>query len=552
MKKRLLISLAMAFVLVAAIVVNGAAAKNSNEVIIALNQEPDSLNWLISDMSATSQVTYAITKDLIVTDDKWFERPDMLTQIPTVENGLWKVLPDGKMEITFKLKKGIKWSDGKEVTAEDFKFTWETEHNKDLSMPSTEAAERIKDMKILDKYTFVAYYNEKYHLAYTGLDYQVLPKHICAPILKESAKAFMESDFRSKPVGNGPYMVKEWVPGSHILLVPNPNYNLGPKAKIARIIYKFIPNNNTMMANMLAGSIDLVLPLGTSYDWGDNLEQMIKQQNKTDVKVVYTPALVWEHIDLNLDDPLFKDKRVRQALLYSIDRQAIVNALFKGKQQVADSYLPPKHYGYNAKVAKYAFDPKKAADLFAAAGWKKGSDGILTNDKGQKYIVTINTTAGNATREKVEQIIKAQWKETGVELKIENQPAAVLFGETTTYRKFQMALYAWVNGPTSTPTSLWHSKRVPTEENGWSGQNYPGWRNAKADALCDKVEEELNKPQRIKLMQEHQAMWADEIPSIPLYFRVDVSAQNTALKGYLPTGSTIGGTWNVNKWSWVK
>lgn len=553
MKKRLAITLTMVLVLALALIANGFAARNLKEIIIGMAQEPDTLNNMLSDMSATSQAVGGLTDDLLERDANWKLFPQMATKIPTIENGLWKVLPGEKMQVTWQLKKGLRWRDGKEITAEDFKFTWEVIMNDDLGVPSREVSELIEKFEIKDKYTFVLHFKQLYHLANLGLDYNPIPKHIFEPIVKSGAKAFAEADFTKVAFENGPYMVKEWVRGSHLVTVANPKYAGSEKAKVPTVIFRFISNTNTLMANLLAGAVDMLNPVGLTLDQGLALDKMIRDQKRaTDYTVQFTTALTWEHIDFNLDNPWLKDKRVRQALVHGIDRQAMVDALFEGKQFVSHSYLPPKHYGYNPNVKQYEYNPTKAVELLAAAGWKKGSDGIMENAKGEKMILTIHTTAGNAVREKVEMIIKDQWKKIGVELKIENVPSTVLFGDISPMRNFEhMTMYAWTSPPTTNPYGLWDSSQIPTAENSYAGQNRPGWRNAKSDELCRAILKELDEKKRIALFHEHQVLWAEELPAIPLYFRVDVSATHKSLKNVMPTGNTTPITWNVQNWSWA-
>ncbi|HCT37284.1 MAG TPA: hypothetical protein DF292_09685, partial [Firmicutes bacterium] len=291
MTKRLAITLTMVLVLALALVANGFAARNPREIIIGMAQEPDTLNNMLSDMSATSQAVGGLTDDLLERDGNWKLFPQMATQIPTIENGLWKVLPGDKMQVTWQLKKGLRWRDGREITAEDFEFTWKVIMNDDLGVPSREVSEMIEKFEIKDKYTFVLHFKQLYHLANLGLDYNPIPKHIFEPIVKSGAKAFAEADFTKVVFENGPYMVKEWVRGSHLVTVANPRYNGTEKAKVQTVIFRFIPNTNTLMANLLAGAVDMLTPVGLTLDQGLALDKMIRDQKRgTDYGVQFTTA----------------------------------------------------------------------------------------------------------------------------------------------------------------------------------------------------------------------------------------------------------------------
>ncbi len=536
-----IVVLSLVVLLAAGSMVFGAMQKD--QIVISQQQEPDTLNWLISDMSATMMVRNALTRDLIEYDEDWNLRPSIAEEVPSLENGLMKLLPGNKLQVTYKMRKGLKWSDGQPVTADDVLFTYKALMTDGIQTPTRDYAMKIESITAPDKYTVVAIYKEPFVQADMGLDSYILPKHVLEPELAKGPKAFMESDFNRKPVGNGPYVVKEWVPGSHMILEPNPYFT--PKPKLQRVIFKFISDTNTLMANMVTGAVDAITPVGLLFDQGVDLQKRAK-----DVQVDFTPALVWEHIDFNLDDPILKDKRVRQALTYAIDREAIVQALFEGKQKVAHSWAPPKHYAYNPKVKVYNYDEAKAKALLAEAGWKPGPDGILVNSKGDRLSLTIGTTAGQKVREQVEQIIQGYYKKIGVELKIKNETAKVFFGETTPQRKFQMAMYAWVNEPVSVGESLWTAKNIPTKENGWLGQNRAGWNNSENERLYKEITMTLDKKKRIALLHRQQEIWAEELPAIPLYYRVDISAVKKGLQNWSPTGTSYPLTWNIEKWAW--
>ncbi len=259
--------------------------------------------------------------------------------------------------------------------------------------------------------------------------------------------------------------------------------------------------------------------------------------------------MVWEHIDFNLDCEFFKDKRVRQAMLYAIDRNEIVNQLFEGKQKVAHSWLPPKHYGYNPNLKKYNYSPEIAKQLLESAGWKMGKDNVLVNNNGKKFEIVLMSTAGNKVREQVEQILQSYWEKIGIKVEIKNEPAKVFFGETTKKRKFpHLAMYAWIMSPVSDGESLWTIENIPSKENNWQGQNTPGWRNKEANEIDHQIPQTLNEEERIKLFHKQQEIWIDELPSIPLYFRVEVTAIKKVLKNWLPTGMTTPPTWNCEHW----
>ena len=177
--------------------------------------------------------------------------------------------------------------------------------------------------------------------------------------------------------------------------------------------------------------------------------------------MIFKPGLVFEHIDLNLDRPALADRRVRQALLLGLDREAISRSLFGGRQPVADSFVNPLDAGYTADMPRYRHDPAEAAKLLEEAGWRRKAAASAATPRASRCPLELMTTAGNRTRELVEQVLQSQWRKIGVEIRIKNEPARVLFGETMPHRRFDLAMYAWISAPENVPRSTLHSERDP-------------------------------------------------------------------------------------------
>ena len=533
----------------------GQAAGPKDEVVIGISQEPDIVvPGLGGNLAVSSEVIQALFVPGAFFSDEFKLVPIQAKEIPTLKNGLWKLLPGGKMQLTWHLKPS-KWADGTPVTAEDYVFTHRVIMNDKVPIIERTFEKHVENIYAPSSGTLVVTYKD--HYAYANGDiiqWGPWPRHLLEKAYRDNPGGLDKLPFGNDPkatIGNGPYRLVSWQKGSSIVAEANPYYTL-EKPRIKRIVWRVITDTNTLGANMLSGAIDAISPIGITFTQGVQLEQQIAQRRIAE-KVIFTPGLVWEHIDLNLDKPRFKDKRVRQALLYALDRQAMVDALFQGKQPVAGSYLPPKHYGFDASVPKYAYNPDRAKQLFAEAGWTPGPDGILKNAQGERYTVTIGTTAGNRVREDVEQILQSQWRKVGVDLKISNQPARVFFGETTRHREFEMAMYAWVQNPHSDCEDLFTVDNIPSAHNAYNGQNFPGFNNPEMDKLCHAIPTELDEAKRVPMLKRTQAILADELPVLPLYFRVDVSSIKNGFQNWKPTGVGHNGqvTWNAPQWGWA-
>jgi len=236
-------------------------------------------------------------------------------------------------------------------------------------------------------------------------------------------------------------------------------------------------------------------------------------------------------------------------LLYAIDRQSLSRQLFGGHQPVADTNVNPLDWVHTDDIPKYPFDPKQAARLLDDAGWTQRRAGVRHNAKGEPLRLEIMTTAGNRSRELVEQVLQSQWKAAGIDVRIKNEPARVFFGRTVTERRFTgLAMFAWYSAPESVPRTTLHSSHIPTAENNYAGQNYTGFKNAEVDAILEAIEVELDRDKRLVLWHRLQTIYATELPVLPLYFRADPYVLPKWLKGVTPTGHQFPSPFWVEDW----
>jgi peptide/nickel transport system substrate-binding protein len=332
--------------------------------------------------------------------------------------------------------------------------------------------------------------------------------------------------------------------GSHIMLERNPQWT-GPPPAFRRITVRAIENTAALQENLLAGTIDMIAgELGLPLD-----EALLFEKRHGDAfNIVYKPGLVFEHVDANLDDAILSDRRVRQALLLGLDREAISRQLFAGKQPVAESFVSPLDAGFSDDVPHYPFDPLRAAALLEDAGWHAQGAGPRRDASGRPLSLELMTTAGNRSRELVEQVLQSQWRKIGVDIRLKNEPARVLFGETLLHRRFQLAMYAWISSPENVPRSIFRSDEIPSAANGFKGQNLSGFHNPDMDRLIDALEVELDPQKRRALWAEAERLYATELPSLPLYFRSEAYILPKWLAGFRPTGNQYPTTLWVTDW----
>jgi peptide/nickel transport system substrate-binding protein len=290
--------------------------------------------------------------------------------------------------------------------------------------------------------------------------------------------------------------------------------------------------------------------LGMSFDQAIAFEKRQNSDPALKSKYVshFVDGMVYEHIDVNLRNPILQDVKVRKALLYGADRDKLVQALFEGRQRKAISNVHPKDIYYTEDVVQYPYDAAKAGQLLDEAGWKMGPGGIRQKD-GKKLSLSLMTTAQNKVRELVEVFLQQEWKKIGIEVVINNEPARVFFGETVRKGAYPaLAMFAWTSSPDNPPRSTLYSAEIPTEKNGYSGQNSGGWSNAKVDKLLEDIFKEFDPAKRKTMMNEIQKAYTDEVPVLPLYVRAEVAVTPANLKGYRITGHQFYSTLSVDQW----
>lgn len=523
--------------------------KNESHLRIGITQEFENLNPLVSSMLATSYIYGFVGRSLVTIDPHGNYQSQLAVNIPTLENKQAQFVgqgPNRKIHAQWELKPNASWGDGKPVTCHDIKFSWNAAKSDSVSIPERQTYTNVEDILIdatnPKKCTFIQAAKWDFNRLAT---FRIVPEHLEKSIFQKFGKQKEGYDrntlYATKPTHpglyNGPYVISEIKLGSHVSMTLNPHF-YGKKPSISKITIKLIPNTGTLEANLRSQTIDMISVLGMSFDQALMFEKEVKKE-KLPYSVNFKPSLVYEHINLNLNNEIFKDPQVRKALVYGINREDLTKALFEGKQIPALHNIAPSDPWYTndpGKIVTYPFSRRKAKKMLDEAGWKEGPDGIRVKN-GKRLEFLIMTTAGNKARELVLVYLKDQWKQIGVDAQIKTEQARTFFGETV--RKGQylgMAMYAWVSSPENSPRSVLHSESIPTKQNGFSGQNSMHYKNAQVDQLLEQLDLEFDSSKRLLLIHQVLKYYTDEIPVIPLYYRSDTSVTPHKLKGYQLSG----------------
>ncbi len=523
------------------------------KLVIGITQFPSTFHPNIDAMAAKSYIHAMVARPFTTYDKDWNLVCMLCTELPTIENGLAKpeLTADGKqgIAVTYTIQAKATWGDGVAVTTKDAVFTWKVGRHQKSGVGNIELYRSIYKIDTLSDKSFTLHF-DKLTFDYNGInDFNLLPAHLEEKKFSEPGayknRTAYDTDALNKGLFFGPYLMTEMATGSHVVLEPNPTW-YGRPPKFKQIVVRAIGNTAALEANLLSGGIDMIAgELGLTIDQAISFEKRHKQK----YDILYKPGLVYEHIDLNLENPFLQDLRVRKALVHAIDRQTISERLFGGRQPVAHTSVNPLDWVFADDVPKYGYDPKQAATLLDAAGWRMGDTGFRINGQGQKLGFELMTTAGNRTRELVQQILQSQWKAVGIDVRIKNEPARVFFGQTMTERRYTgMGMYAWMSSPENIPRTTLHSNHIPTKSNNFSGQNYTSYKNPAMDELLERIETELDKSKRLVLWRQLQHIYARDLPVIPLYFRANAFILPKWLSGVEPTGHQYSTTLWVENW----
>ena len=526
-----------------------------DQLTIGISQFPSNFHPMIDSTLARTYILGFGQRPVTVYDPDWALTCLLCEELPTLENGLATLeeREGGEMglAVTYTLPEGAVWGDGTPMTTADVLFTWAVGKHPDSGIANFEFFQNdILDITAIDDRRFTLHL-DKVTCEFASISgFYLLPSHLEQPVFEADPAAYAERTLYDTDTTNpglyyGPYRITRVDQGSAVVLERNENW-WGEQPAFDSIVIRTIGNTAALSANLLSGGIDMIAgELGMALDEAIAFEPRAASR----FNFLYRPGLIYEHIDLNLDNPVLADKRVRQALLFALDREQINDRLFDGRQPVAKTNVNPLDAVFNAEVAEYPFDAERAASLLNEAGWTPGPDGIRRNAEGEALRLTFQTTAGNVTRELVQQVLQQQWRAVGIDTVIDNQPARVFFGETVRKRQFpHLAMFAWISSPRSIPRTTLHSEMIPTQENNWAGQNNTGFRNAEVDDLLEALEDTCEPDANQALWDRLQEIYAEELPALPLYFRAEAFVLPKWLTGLRPTGHQFPSSFWVEEW----
>ncbi|HEX2185817.1 MAG TPA: ABC transporter substrate-binding protein, partial [Chloroflexota bacterium] len=402
----------------------------------------------------------------------------------------YEVSPDGKTW-TFNLRQGVRWHDGQPFTSADVKynFDWVRDPaNAAIGQPLFQEVERVEAPD--DATVVVTLKQPNAPFAALTATRWLVPKHVHEKI--------GEKAYKQQPVGTGPYKLKEFKPAEYTLLEANEDYWLGrPRIDFWR--QDIVPEVAVRAVALQTGKAD-------SATWPLTPEDNLKLMEDRTFRHYRAPSLAVNHFPVNNTRPILADKRVRQAMLYAMDRDALVQDLMKGLAVKATANISPGLEAYyEPNVKQYPRDLEQARTLLREAGWTPGPDGILVNSQGERFQVTCIVYVGDTLRRSEAEIVQRHFREVGIEMELrETEPTTAL--HMARQGDFELQLFNWTYGGLNGDPDASLSLRSTALN------NFSHWQNAQADRLLDQGAAELDPEKRRPYYSELQKLVAEEVP----------------------------------------
>jgi peptide/nickel transport system substrate-binding protein len=498
------------------------------------------------------ELEWLVTSGLTVPDDRGTLQGQLAEAAPSAENGLWKVLPDGRMETTWVIRQGARWHDGTPFTAQDLVFTANVVRDPDLAAMFRDSAwERIESVESRDARTIVVTWNSPYIDADRMFSNELappLPRHLLEASYTENKDGLIHLPYwLSEFVGSGPFFLRTWVQGSHVVLNAFPDYVLG-KPKLDQVEVRFIMDSNAVVSNLLAGAVELTLGYGLS------LEQALELRRLwTDGRIEIAPN-GWIPIHpqlLNSRPPVVADVRFRRALLHALDRQEMVETLQAGQVTVAHVFLNPVEPEYKAvesAIVKYDFDINRARRGLEELGYVRGADGTYVDGAGQRLALDIAATEGLEIQVKAMFAVSDAWQRLGIEMRplVKSSQTNVDREENANFPGFRVSRQ---------PNAIAEMTRyliasAPVAANRFTGQNFARYMNQEYNDLIERYFLTIPKGERMDILRQIVRHQSESLHQMGLFYNVQSVAIGKRVQGVTNSGvSGFNQTWNAHLWS---
>ncbi len=469
---------------------------------------PNAINPIFSQYNDVDRdIAALVFNGLTRADENGVLKPDLATH--------WVASPDGLI-YTFTLRTDVRWHDDAAFSADDVLFTLHAiQDPASKAPPDLSAFWRTVAITTVDSATIRFQLTQPYapFLDYTTIG--ILPAHLLRDV---TPAELFQNPFNRRPIGTGPFMIAEMTL-DHATLDVNPRF-YGTRPYLSRILFKFYSDYESVFAAYTRDEVEGIARILPAY------LPKARMLNRLTLYNVRTAG--YSLIYLNLSKVPFQDKSVRQALLYAIDRQHLINDLLQGQGLLAASPIAPGTWAYDTTVPQYPFDIEKAKALLDGAGWKDPGDGIRKKDKDTlSFALTTNDDPARVAL--ANEIVKG-WQAIGVKATVQSVPASLLVQNVLRPRQFDAVLYEWrtlSNDPDQYEN--WHESQIPGQTN--LGQNYSGLKDRDISESLEAARKTNDQAKRAELYRKFQERFADLMPALLLYYPVYTYGVDARVRG---------------------
>jgi len=540
-------------------VAGGAQAQPRAQKIIrvAIGREPDGFVISMTPSATTSggafQVQSIPAAKLQAVDDKGRTFGDLAEALPSTTDGTWTIGDDGSMETIWKLRRNVKWHDGTPMTADDLVFGYQAVTSPGVVSLGGAYLRDIREVLATESYTVSVKWSRINVNAATPRDnLPVLPRHILEKELaSRSPEAFMNLPYWTTDyVGTGPFKLERWAQGDRLEFAAFDDYFRG-RPKLDRLVVRIIPDPNTTIAKVLAGEVDVTLPVQLDVEVALTMKE--RWEGTRNQVLLGSPGqgrfMYPQSRDESVRPRELLDPRVRRALYQAVDRQSISEAVTRGTAPIADSWVPPSYEirrDVESAIPQYPFDLSSAQRAFQELGWTRGTDGVLRNSSGQELRLEARSVA-SARTERESNTAVSGWKQLGIQVDQFVRPAAAVADEE------ERSKYPGVELAGGSYDELFDlrlsCKNIPSASNGWRGRNSAAWCNQEADTYIDRLQITIPQSERIQLMRGLVSVAMTEIALMPMYWDLDPILAVAGVRG-LPQPTAPGRVHTFNVWEW--
>ena len=533
-----------------------AAARIQRTLVIAAGVPVDNMtNFGTRD----AEVSSLVNAGMVIKDLNTFEWQGWLAaELPSLDRGTLRINPDGTAVSTWRMRPGVTWQDGTPFDTRDWVLGWEIAADPQVPVRERAVAEVIERMETPDSQTLIVHYKRIHPAARVLLRSYIvpIPRHIIEPVYRAGDyQAFEVHPYWSTQfIGTGAYRVVDMRPGEVMEMAAYDNYFLG-RPKIDRVTWRIITDPQVMLTNVLTDNVHLTLRSAVTVEGAFTARD--QWESTGGGRVILAPTNFMA-ADPSPQNAWFADVRLRQALMHSMDREEIRETLSRGQIDVTHIPLFPQHPAYPralASATKFEYSPQRAEALFQQAGWTRGGDGILANQRGERLALEFQAKTGT-DEEGLQQAVIGTWRRAGVDITSNNMPSRTMDLEENRGRWPGVRINSGTHDPDDWE-NYYHSSVIATEANRWIGRNRSGWTAPDKDkVLEDLFAAIVYQPERYDdLVVNFSQLYTRDLPQLPIRYNVEPMTIRRGLLGPLPKYGGPGEnsrTWNAHLWEWTE